>query len=172
VKLFREGDLEFEFPDHASARRFDDPTIHKLAHCMKAVDFIFEWNGDTYFLEIKDPEDPSAQATAKQGFSSDLQSGVLDNKLTLKYRDSFIYEYASGRVKGRVHYIVIICLKNLDSQLLLNRSDRLRKSLPLSGPDGPWQRPFVSSCVVLNIEAWKRLFVSVPLRRLSDPAAS
>jgi hypothetical protein len=168
MKLFREGDLEFEFPDQAAPRRFDDPKTHRLAHCMKAIDCIFEWRGDTYFLEIKDPENPKSQTKAKDRFLRDFQSDVLNNKLTIKYRDSFIYEYASGGVKGRVHYVVVICMKNLDSHLLSNRSDGLRKSLPLEGPNGPWQRPFVSSCTVLNIDAWKRLFTQIPVRRVSE----
>lgn len=168
MTAFREGDLEIEFPDHAAPRRFDDPKTHKLARCMKAVDCIFEWNGDTYFLEIKDPDNPKAQKEGKVQFLQDFQSGVLNNNLTYKYRDSFLYEYASGRAKGKIHYIVLLGMKNLDSYLMSNKCDVLRKSIPLEGPSGPWQNPFVSSCTVLNIEAWKRHLTQFPVRRLSE----
>jgi len=167
---FREGDLEIEFPDHAAPRRFDDPKTHKLARCMKAVDCIFEWNGDTYFLEIKDPDNPKAQTEGKEQFLREFQSDVLTNKLTYKYRDSFLYEYASDRIKGKIHYIVLLCMKQLDSYLLSSRSDELRKSIPLERPNGPWQNSFVSSCTVLNIEAWKRNLAQFPVRRVSDVA--
>jgi hypothetical protein len=165
---FREGDLEIEFPDQVAPRRFDDPKTHKLAHCMKAVDCIFEWNGDTYFLEIKDPDSPRAQAQGREQFLQDFQSGILNNNLTYKYRDSFLYEYASGHIKGKTHYIVLLCMNRLDSYLLSNRSDELRKSIPLEGPSGPWQKSFVSTCTVLNIEAWKRHLKQFPVRRLSE----
>jgi len=168
MTAFREGDLEIEFPDHAAPRRFDDPKTHNLAHCMKAVDCIFEWNGETYFLEIKDPDSPKAQTEGKEQFLRDFQSGILNNNLTYKYRDSFIYEYASGRVKGKIHYIVLLCMSRLDSYLLSNRSDELRKSIPLEGPNGPWQKSFISSCTVLNIETWKRTLTQFPLSRLSE----
>lgn len=170
MTAFREGDLEIEFPDQAAPRRFDDPKTHKLAHCMKAVDCIFEWKGDTFFLEIKDPDNPKAQAEGKAQFLQDLQSGVLNNNLTYKYRDSFLYEYASGRVKGKIHYIVLLCMSRLDSYLLSNRSDELRKLIPLEGPSGPWQKSFVNSCSVLNIASWKRQFDQFPVRRLSEIA--
>ncbi len=168
MTAFQEGDLEIEFPDHAAPRRFDDPKVHKLARCMKAVDCIFEWNGDTYFLEIKDPDNPKAQAEGIEQFLQDFESGVLNNALVYKYRDSFLYEYSSGRVKGRIHYIVLLCMTTLDSSLLLNRSDELRKSIPLEGPNGPWQKPFASSCIVLNIEAWRRYLAQFPVHRLSE----
>jgi hypothetical protein len=170
MTAFREGDLEIEFPDNAAPRRFDDPKTHTLSRCMKAVDCIFEWNGDTYFLEIKDPDAPQTQTEGRDVFLHDFQSGTLNNKLTYKYRDSFLYEYASGRTKGRIHYIVLLGMKNLDSYLLSNKSDVLRRSIPLEGPMGSWQKPFVSSCTVLNIEAWQRQMPQFPVRRLSETA--
>jgi hypothetical protein len=170
MMAFREGDLEIAFADPMAPRRFDDLATHKLTHCMKAVDCIFEWNGETYFLEIKDPDDPRARAEAREKFVQKLQSGELNNDLKYKYRDSFLYEYASGRVKGKIHYIVLLCMKNLDSSMLMNRGEELRKSLPLDGPDGPWQRSFVSSCTVLNIESWNRHLTQFPVHRLSELA--
>ena len=170
MTAFREKDIEIEFPDHVAHRKFDDDNTHQLSLCMKAVDCIFEWNGDTYFLEIKDPENPNAQIEGQEKFRKKFESDVLNNDLKYKYRDSFLYEYASGRVKGKIHYIVLLCMSNLDSHLLSNRSEKLRKSIPLEGPSGPWHKPFVSSCTVWNIEAWKRNMIQFPVRRLSEVA--
>ncbi len=171
MKTFQEGDLEFEFPEQAVPRRFDDSKTHRLTHCMKAVDCIFEWGGDTFFLEIKDPDNPKTQTRGRGQFENDLQSGVLNSNLTYKYRDSFLYEYASGRVRGKVHYIVLLCMKSLDSYMLTSRGDELKKYLPLEGPSGPWQKGFVASCAVLNLEAWKRVFGQFPVRRLSETSS-
>ena len=35
-----EGDLQIIFNNPLNARKFDDPHVHGLSHCMKAVDFI------------------------------------------------------------------------------------------------------------------------------------
>ena len=42
-KVLQEGDLVFDFSAAIVSDQFDDPSTHKLAHCMKAVDFIVEW---------------------------------------------------------------------------------------------------------------------------------
>ena len=167
MTAFQEGNLKIVCPDDAQPRRLEDKTTHKLSHCMKAVDCIFEWKGETHFLEIKDPDHPDARAEGKEKFKENLQSGKLNEDLTHKYRDSFLYEYASGRAKGGIHYIVLLCMSSLDSHLLSRRSEELRKSIPLRGPDGPWPRPFLTSCVVLNLEAWKRNLPKFPIERLS-----
>jgi hypothetical protein len=135
---------------------------------MKAVDCIFEWNGDTYFLEIKDPDNPNSQTGGKEQFNQKFLSGVLDNDLKYKYRDSFLYEYASGHGTGKLHYIVLLCMKNLDSSMLMRRSETLRKAIPMEGPSGPWQKSFITTCTVLNLEAWKRFLSQFPVRRLSE----
>lgn len=167
MTAFREGDIEIDFPDQVTPRKFDDPAIHKLT-CMKAVDCIFEWNGDTYFIEVKDPDNPRTHAEGREQFLQKFQSDKLNNDLKYKYRDSFLYEYASGRAKGKIHYIVLLCMKNLDSSMLMTISDDLKKAIPLEGPSGPWQKAFVTSCNVMNIDAWKRLLRQFPVRRLSE----
>ncbi len=135
---------------------------------MKAVDFIVELADRIYFIELKDPEDPEATAERRQEFIKNLQSGALDANLKLKFRDSFLYEWASGRVDKPIHYLVLIGLSSLTSAELLARTDALRKQLPLLGPQGaPWHRPLAAGCAVLNIEAWNRTLRTMPVRRAS-----
>ncbi|KPA17645.1 hypothetical protein MHK_002179 [Candidatus Magnetomorum sp. HK-1] len=52
--LLIENDLEFDFRAAISAVRFDDEN-HKMSHCMKAVDFLVEWDKEFWLLEVKDP---------------------------------------------------------------------------------------------------------------------
>ncbi|MFN9732353.1 MAG: hypothetical protein ACK59M_18250 [Pseudomonadota bacterium] len=135
---------------------------------MKAVDFIVELADRIYFIELKDPEDPEATAERRQEFIKNLQSGALDANLKLKFRDSFLYEWASGRVDKPIHYLVLIGLTSLTSAELLVRTDALRKQLPLLGPQGtPWHRPLAAGCAVLNIAAWNRALSTMPVRRVS-----
>jgi hypothetical protein len=170
MTIFREGDLEIEFPEGVIPRRFDGEG-HKLSECMKAVDCIFEWSGEIYFLEIKDPDNPKAQAKDKAEFLNNLNSGGLNNDLKYKYRDSFLYEYGSGKQYRTIHYLVLIGWESIDGAALLRRTESLSCQIPVKGPDGPWQKPFVASCSVHNIESWKRQLVQFPVRRLSKMPA-
>ena len=166
--VLQEGDLEIQFPERTQARRFDNPDTHKLTYCMKAVDCIFEWNGKTYFLEIKDPDDPQARPEARAQFLKDLMGDKLISHLKLKFRDSFLFEYGKGRNVNGITYLVLLCMRTIDSPALLTRGEALGKALPLSHPDGPWKRPFASNCLVLSFEQWNKHFHQFPLRRLSQ----
>ena len=53
-----EKDLEFDFTQALSVKKFDDDKSHGLSHCMKAVDFIVETEKATLFIEVKDPQNP------------------------------------------------------------------------------------------------------------------
>jgi hypothetical protein len=168
MTLLTERDLQIRLPAGVAGRKLDDPTTHGLSHCMKAVDFIVELADRIYFIELKDPEDPEATAERRQEFIKELERGVLDANLKLKFRDSFLYEWASGRVDKPIHYLVLIGLSSLTSAELLARTDALRKQLPLLGPNSaPWHRPLAAGCAVLNIDAWNRILKAMPIRRAS-----
>ena len=62
---------------------------------MKAVDFIVEEENRVLFVEFKDPEHPNAMERDRAKFIQEFSSGELDNDLKYKYRDSFLYEWAS-----------------------------------------------------------------------------
>ena len=48
-----ERELVFDFTAALRAEHFDEEA-RKMAHCMKAVDFIVEWPDDFWFAEVKD----------------------------------------------------------------------------------------------------------------------
>lgn len=96
-------------------------------------------------------------------------SGQLDAELKTKYRDSFLYEWGSGRVtKKPIYYLVLIGASRLSEAELLARTDALRRQLPTLGPgDRPWKEPFVAGCGVMNIETWNKTLPQFPVSRLS-----
>ena len=162
-----EGDLQVSFDDADSARKFDGDE-HGLS-CMKAVDFIVEFRDRYLFIEFKDPQDPQSRERNRNRFIDGFRSGKLDNDLKYKYRDSFLYEWASGRADKPVFYFVMIALDSLDSGDLVIRTDALKRQLPLKGPGGvPWLSSFVAECIVFNIESWNKSFPKYPISRLSD----
>ena len=163
-----EGDLQLTIRNAIGARKFDDPS-HGLSHCMKAVDFIVERRDCYLFIEFKDPQNPNAKAKDRRSFVNRFKSGMLDEDLKLKFRDSFLYEWAAGIDDDKpVHYLVLIALASLRNADLDRRTGALQSKLPLHGPQsGSWIRPLVKSCIVFNIAAWNRKFPDLTVTRLS-----
>ena len=164
--VFRERDLEFTINNAEAARKFDSPD-HGLTHCMKAVDFIVELSDSLLFIEIKDPQHPQATAEARQDFVNSFESGSLDEELKYKYRDSFLYEWASGRVCKPILYLVLIALDTLTSAELDRRTNDLKRKVPVNGTTS-WTRPIVEDCAVLNIASWNERFTNFQISRLSS----
>ena len=169
--ILSEGELEFTFEGAASARKFDDAD-HGLSHCMKAVDFVVELADRYLFVEIKDPQHSRATERDSRRWVNRFTSGGLDQDLLYKYRDSFLYEWASGRADKPILYVALIALDALEPALILSRQDELNRNLPVRGPGSqPWVRPFVSGCLILNIESWNRSFPNYPVKRVEDSGA-
>lgn len=165
---FIKGDLKIEVKSVVNAWKFDEPSTHGLNHCMKAVDFIVERPNCYLFIEFKDPQAPRAMGQNQQTFIQDFQSGKIDEDLKYKYRDSFLYEWASGRAGKPIRFLVLVALNSLTTTDLGIRTDALKKKLPLqrSNP-GPWRRPFVQSCNVFNLKTWNQHNKDLPVSRLS-----
>ena len=165
---FVEHDLQITFKNVRSARKFDGSN-HGLSHCMKAVDFIIELPDRYLYIEFKDPQHPESTDDRRQEFVEKFLSGKLDRNLKYKYRDSFLYEWASGRADKPIRYFVLVALDSLDSAALLRRTDALKRQMPLRGPNSSsWIRPIVEDCEVFNIDKWNSYFADYPIARLSS----
>jgi hypothetical protein len=168
MRVLEEGDLQIRLPAGAVGRKFDDNAIHGLTHCMKAVDFVVELKDSILFIEFKDPENPSAQPDDQEKFLNQLLGGKLDADLKIKYRDSFLYELASGRATKHIYYLVLIGASVLTEADLLARTEALKRQIPVLGPGAkPWKKPLVSGCAVMNIETWNRKLPNFPVTRRS-----
>ena len=168
MKVLQEGNLQVTIDGEIDAWKFDD-TSHGLSHCMKAVDFVVELPDRYLFLEFKDPQHPSAHQQSRDKFTQEFAGGLLDEDLKYKYRDSFLYQWASEKVDKPVHYWVLVADDALTDAELTLRTDRLARVLPLTGPEsGAWTRQIVKGCVVFNIDSWNRLVPQYPMIRL-DP---
>lgn len=164
-----ERDLKVALPVGTNARKFDGEP-HGLSHCMSAVDFIVELDDRTLFVEFKDPDNPKAIEKKNSAETIDkFLSGKLDADLYYKYRDSYLYEMASGRASKPIYYLVLIGAKALSDAELLTRTEELKRKLPLSGVNGEaWKKPFVAGCAVMNLLAWNKALPMYPASRLSQ----
>lgn len=83
-----EGELVFVFEDAVSARKFDGHD-HGLTHCMKAVDFIVEFQDKYLFIEVKDPQNPGTTEDRRCEWIRKLESGHHDQNLKYIETHSF-----------------------------------------------------------------------------------
>lgn len=166
MTILTEGNLQIVVKDAVAARKFDDAG-HGLSHCMRAVDFIIELPDHYRFIEFKDPQHPDAPAQAAVDYLSSFQSGLIDEELKYKYRDSFLYEWAAGRADKPIDYLVLIALDTLSEPALSTGKTRLEQKIPLRGPGLiPWPRPILRGCGVFNLDSWNRHFPDYPVTRL------
>lgn len=153
--VLTEGDLAFTIDGALNAWKFDEQGKggHGLSHCMNAVDFIVETPQRYDYIEVK-------------GGSAKV------SELVRKYRDSFLYEWASQRAEKPVYYWVVIGNPKLQAAELLTQTDNLKRQLPMNGPQGtPWLQPFVYGCGVFDIQSWNQNFPNYQVARLTGGAA-
>lgn len=161
-----ELDLEFDFSDAINAVQFDDTTTHGNSS-MKRVDFIVEYEDCYRFIEVKDP-DINLEGD-HSSFLAKLQSGKLVTSLAGKYRDSLLFRVLSNKCDKDLHYIVLLSMASIEPPMLLNKLDALRREIPLNHND--WAISSAKSCVILNLEQYKRRFGESSVRRISDGGA-
>ena len=124
---------------------------------MKAVDFIIELDDRYVFIEFKDPQHPMPKNVVDGNSLASSNGAALMTTWRTSIRDSFLYEWASGRAEKPIDYFVLVALDTLTSGDLMQRTDALRSKLPLRGPDGsPW--PIARTCAVFNLDSWNRSF--------------
>ncbi|MCY4652643.1 MAG: hypothetical protein OXC95_05705 [Dehalococcoidia bacterium] len=171
MKPLTERDIQITFSEGVvDARKFDDSS-HGLSHCMKAVDFIVELADRYLFIEVKDPQAPQVPGQRLEEFIQEFLSGEIDEELKYKYRDSFLYEWASGRANKPIHYLILVGFDRLTDAILIDTTRALQRILPLLGPGASaWTRPIASFCGVFNIESWNRTFPDYPVTRRSAGA--
>lgn len=160
-----EGNLKITFPAGTDVRKFDDGS-HGLAHCMKAVDFIVELEDRHLFIEFKDPMHPNSRDRDREKFIRQFLAGEIDEDFKYKYRDSFLYEWASERANKPVYYYVLVAIDTLTEADLITRTDDLKRNLPDEGPpSGVWKKKLVAGCAVFNLATWNKNLPHYPVSR-------
>ena len=168
MTTFTEGAIRITFPSEANARKFDDAESHGLTHCMKSVDFVVEEAGRTLFIEIKDPESPRATPESREEFIAKFESELVNEELKYKYRDSFLYQWARGGIRKKIHYWVLVAMDGLTEAELIEQTRRLKRNLPLDGMSkGGWRRPIAHGCMIFNIRMWNEFLPDYPVSRIA-----
>jgi hypothetical protein len=166
MTVLTEGNLQLTIPTGMPARKFDDAN-HGLSHCMKAVDFIIELSDRHLFIEFKDPQHPDGRSCDRRRFIDNFLAGNIDENLKYKFRDSFLYEWASGKARKPIYYYVLVAIDTISEAELITRTDDLKRKLPYNGPvSGVWKKKIVAGCAVFNIATWNKNFPVYPVERI------
>ena len=166
-----EDELEFDFKAAVNAVRFDNEN-HKMAHCMKAVDFLVEWDEEFWFVEVKDPSSSKIPNTYKNQnlmkFIDKMRTqSLFAHELGPKLKDSFLYLYLSKRLpQKKIKYLVLIAVEFLDSALLVNSMEHLKRYTCLLGPDNSyWPERYLDSVAIYNVKTWNEKLKKCPVKR-------
>jgi hypothetical protein len=156
MKIAFDG-FEIEFSDAKHVLLFDQPDVrqpafHGLSHTMKAVDLVVEFDTYYLFVEVKDFHDPSQCKDV-------APPANLVDSLKDKFRDTFLYRWAEGRLDKPVKYV---CLLTLDNALASRVGKELRCQLPHGKPVNRWQYEVANACVVVNVSRWNENFPKWP----------
>lgn len=171
----REGEFEFNFSGALSVNKLDNKE-KKLPHGMQLVDFIVEEKDRIIFIEIKDPsckpkkDTPAATEALKrerESFMRKIQNDeLIAHELTPKARDSYCYLHLMARDNKRIIYTFLLGAEKLtiDHASLMRFKERLL-SQTRKECDKPWERNYVSDCIVLTEETWADAFPNYTLTR-------
>jgi hypothetical protein len=168
--LLVERELEFNFSNTIQAFKFDEkeptsPHYHGASHCMKAVDFIVEREHDWLFVEVKDFNGTN-QTQPSDLNSSEKRKRLLES-LKGKYKDTFLYRWAEGKIDDKpIHYV---CLVEWNDEALTSLlMKELKQQLPIGLISDRWQNELLKSVIVVNMAKWNVHFAESPVTRTSS----
>jgi len=166
-----EDDLEFDFRDAVKAVHFDDKN-HKMAHCMKAVDFLVEWDEEFWFVEVKDPSSKKIPNKFKtknlQKFINKMRNQTLfAHELGPKLKDSFLYLFLRNQLPEKsLKYVVLLAIESLDSAILSESMEHLKRYSCLVGPENSyWSENYIDGVAIYNEKTWNEKLKKCPVNR-------
>jgi hypothetical protein len=172
MKIVQADGFEFCFTDALDAFVFDEtdrskPTFHGAP--MKGVDIVAEFAEAYVYVEMKDYDNPSIYDVTFLELSDEERRSRRDgfkwlkNYLKYKFRDSYLYRHAEGKVEKPIYYI---CLTNFDNALNSHMGKALKQELPVGRVSRRWVQSLAESCQVVNVAKWNENFPRWPLKRL------
>jgi hypothetical protein len=144
MKIVVADGFEFRFSDAIDAYVFDEKDSSKATFHgapMKGVDIVAEFSDAYVYVELKDYDDTSAYDVIKITTNEIERKARQDafkwlkNYLKYKFRDSYLYRYAEGKVDKPVHYICVLTFDNALNSRMLNE---LKRELPVGIKTRRW----------------------------------
>lgn len=168
----KEGDISIDFSLALNVWDFDHSGQNPLSYCMKAADYLVEWDKSLWLIEIKDPESMAIEHDRREverhNFVEKLKSGrLLKENLGPKAKDSFLYLYLTDLLKKPVKYLALLCISSLDTPLLLTLTERIEKSIGADKISNKnWVNQYFAAVRVFNLLTWNQSFPKCPAIRI------
>ncbi len=165
-----DGEIQIEFQGALQAEKFDDGR-HGMSHCLKAVDFLCDWPGDFWLVELKDPEESTIPIKHREisvvQFTKELSTEeYFRSVLAQKLKDTILYLHLDARLPDKpMKYVVLVGMSSMDSAMMLNALDRLRKACGDPKQGIPWRRGY--AVAFLNLAEWNKRFPHCPAQRVT-----
>ena len=170
-EILVEDELEFDFSHALNATHFDGIN-HRMSHCMKAVDFLVEWDDEFWFVEVKDPSASNIPGPYRSrqvsSFIDKMKNKTLfSDELGPKLKDSFLYRHLQDKLPDKsLKYYVLLAIERLDDALLTYSIDNLKRYTCLLGPDNSaWPNKYIEGVAVFNEKTWNEKLARCPVRR-------
>ena len=169
----KEKELEFDFRAALRVKKFDDEQKHGMSHCMKAVDFLVEWDDSFWFVEVKDPSHskipPQHQKGQRDNFLDKIKNKKLfSGELGPKLKDSFLYLHLDNRLPDKpMKYFVLLALDCFGPEHLVPLSDKLQRASCLLGPNNSsWKNQYIENALVFTEKTWNEKMAHCPVKRI------
>lgn len=171
MKIVESDGFEFRFENALEAFVFDEkdsskPMFHGVP--MKGVDVVAEFDDAYVYVELKDFDDPTmydvlSPATEDEKEKKQAHFKWLKNYLKYKFRDTYLFRYAEGKVDKPVRYI---CLLNFDNPMSVHMMKQLKRELPVGKASCRWVKALATGCYVVNLDKWNENFPKWQVARL------
>lgn len=169
-EIVRELELEFDFRSAIKVEKFDNQDEHGMSRCMKAVDFLVEWDDSFWFIEVKDPGCSTATSERQQKFMKKVREGSLFTSiLGPKLKDSFLYLHLDNSLPNKpMKYFVLLAIDSFTPENLLGPlSDSLKRSSCLREPhETPWNNSYIDAAMVFTEKTWNENLSQCPVKRV------
>jgi len=164
------GGYTFDFQDALAAFVFDENNIALATYHgapMKAIDLIVELTNSYLFVEVKHYENLNDFLMNNNDNAESIKRKMdyqtwLKNYLKYKFRDTYLYRHAEGKVEKPIYYL---CLINFENALNVAINKVLKKELPVGIPTPRWQKKLCESCHILNESSWNMAFPKWPVHK-------
>jgi hypothetical protein len=142
-KILREGGFEFDFSKAYNAIKFDKDRKPAMTDCLKAVDFLIEWEDEIWLVEVKEPDEINDK---------------IYNKILYQGKDGFLHLYLNDKLDDRsLKYFVFIESKKFTSNDRSKWIGRLKIDLCLHRKK-LFKIKYFDSVIVYNEISWNRKF--------------
>ena len=173
MKIYKESELEFSFPDDLMFEELDRQGV-TLPVGMSLVDLVIENENEILLIEIKDPSNSEAPEQARRHYERRIRGGgLITEELVPKVRDSYTYLHLMERDRKQFKYIVLLCLDAFPNEkaLLIGFRDRLMTRI-LKETDVPWKRRYIQDCAIMTLDIWNDIFKEWQVQRIPLSAAT